>query len=138
DKNVRKLDIHEKTLKSSRRADEYQKLGELLTANMHLVKKGDSSITVIDYYDPEQSEITIRLETDQTPSENAQRYFTRYRKLSNSRKIVRREIIKTKRELAYLDQVLQQVEIAREEDIEDIREELKDQGYLRKQKHVRR
>lgn len=138
DKNIRKLKIHEKTLSSSKRADEYQKLGELLTANMHLVKQGDSSIKVIDYYDPDQSEITINLQTDQTPSENAQRYFTRYRKLANSRKVVRREIIKTKREIAYLDNILQHVESAREEDIEEIREELREQGYLRRQKQGRR
>src|SRR5699024_7109407 len=76
--------------------------------------------------------------TDITPSENAQNYFTRYRKLVNSKKIVQREIIKTKREIVYLDDVLQHVESAREEDIEEIREELKDQGYLRKQKQAKR
>lgn len=134
DKNIKKLDIHERTLKSARRADRFQKHGELLTANMHLVKKGDSSVTVIDYYDPDQSEITIQLNTDETPSENAQRLFTRYRKLENSKKIIQREIIKTKHEINYLNDVLQHVESAREEDIEEIREELKEQGYLRKQR----
>lgn len=134
DKNVRKLTIHEKTLQSAKRAEQYQKLGELLTANMHLIKKGDKSVTVVDYYDPNQSELTIQLKTDETPSENAQRYFTRYRKLENSKKIVQQEIIRTKREIAYLNDVLQHVESAREEDIEEIREELKEQGYLRKQR----
>lgn len=138
DKNVRKLKIHEKTLKSSKRADEFQKLGELLTANMHLIKKGDSEVTVIDYYDPDQSEITIQLQNDLTPSENAQRYFTRYRKLSNSKKVVQREIIRTKHEINYLEEVLQQIELAREDDIEEIREELKEQGYLKKQKQRQR
>lgn len=83
-KNERKIKIHEKTLAKSKQAAKYQKLGELLTANLHAVKRGDESITVVDYYDPEQSEITITLQSDKTPSENAQRYFTRYRKLEAS------------------------------------------------------
>src|SRR5699024_1245230 len=74
-KNERKVTIHEKTIKKSEKAPQYQKQGELLTANMHLVHKGDATVTVIDYYDPEQAEITIHLQTDKTPSENAQHFY---------------------------------------------------------------
>src|SRR5699024_12257275 len=51
--------FHEKTLKKAKHADKYQKYGELLTANLHLVQRGDKQVTVIDYYDPEQKNITI-------------------------------------------------------------------------------
>src|SRR5699024_2991363 len=67
-KSKRKLNIHEKTLKKAKNASRYQKLGELLTAHLHLVKKGDDSITVVDYYDPEQNSLEINLKTDKTPS----------------------------------------------------------------------
>lgn len=137
-KNERKIKIHEKTLAKSKQAAKYQKLGELLTANLHAVKRGDESITVVDYYDPEQSEITITLQSDKTPSENAQRYFTRYRKLEASQANAKRELRKAKLELHYLEQIAQQIETGRDEDIEDIREELQEQGYIRKQTKKRR
>lgn len=132
-KNKKKLKIHEKTILKSRKADQSQKLGELLTANLHLVKKGDSSITVIDYYDPAQAQIDIPLQTDKTPSENAQLLFKRYRRMLNAKKQSVREYNKTKYELRYLDDIVQQIEQARDQDIEDIRDELREQGYLKKQ-----
>lgn len=138
DKNERKLKIHYSTLKSAKNAERYKQLGELLTAHLHLIKRGDESITVLNYYDPEQKEVTIPLQTDQTPSENAQRLFKRYRRLQQSKKVVQREIIRTRNEITYLDQVMQQLDDAREADVSDIREELEREGYLRKQKRGRR
>lgn len=137
-KSKRKLNVHQKTIKQAKKADKYQHYGELLTAHLHLVNKGDTKVTVIDYYDPKQRLIDIPLQADLTPSENAQRYFTRYRKLKASEAIVKKEIKKTKDEITYLQQILQQIEVAREEDLEDIREELRREGYLRKQKQVKR
>lgn len=138
DKNERKLKKHARTLKKAESAETYQKLGELLTANMHMVKQGDSSVKVVDYYDPEQSEINIELNPNKTPSENAQSFFKTYQKLKTSKVKVEEEIIKTKEELAYFDQLLQQIDVAGVEDIEEIREELREEGYLKKQRIGRR
>src|SRR5699024_3357776 len=99
DKNKRKMGIHQKTLKKAQNADKYQRLGELLTAHMHLVSKGDTSVTVIDYYDPEQNQVTIELNPNKTPSENAQAFFTIYRKLVNSKRKVKEEMTKTQAEI---------------------------------------
>ncbi|WP_077326078.1 Rqc2 family fibronectin-binding protein [Virgibacillus siamensis] len=134
DKNERKLKKHEKTLKKAAGAEKYQHLGELLTANMHLVKQGDENVQVIDYYDPEQNEITIELNPNKTPSENAQGFFKTYQKLKTSKRMVKAEIKKANHEIDYLDQLLQQIDSAREADIDEIREELRDEGYLKKQK----
>lgn len=136
-KNKRKLKIHNETLKQSKEADKYQKYGELLTANMHLVSKGMKSIEVIDYYDPEQKELTIPLKEDLTPSENAQRFFSRYRKLLHAKDRAAEEIQKTEEEIVYLESVLQQLEDAREEDVEEIRMELEEEGY-QKQRQKRK
>ncbi|MEC3886154.1 NFACT RNA binding domain-containing protein [Halobacillus sp. HZG1] len=132
DKNKRKIKKHETTLKKSESAEEYQKLGELLTAHMHMVKTGDESVTVVDYYDPDQSEMTIELNPNKSPSENAQSYFQTYAKLKKSKEVVQIEIQKAEDEILYFDRLIQQVETAREEDIEEIREELREQGYLKK------
>ncbi len=133
EKNKRKLTIHQMTIKKAKNADAFQKQGELLTAHMHMVHKGDSSISVIDYYDPNQKEMTIELLPDKTPSENAQLFFKKYRKLSTAKKNAEIEIRKTKREIDYLDSILQQINSARDEDIDEIREELRDEGYIKKQ-----
>src|SRR5699024_11878025 len=74
-KNTRKLDIHQKTLKKANKKEDVRKKGELLTANMHIVERGDKEVSVIDYYEPLQSEIIIKLDTAKAPSENAQTFF---------------------------------------------------------------
>lgn len=136
-KNKRKIDIHEKTLKRAQRAEKWQRHGELLTAHLHLVKQGDETVRVVDYYDPEQKEIDIKLESDKSPSENAQRYFSTYKKLLQAEKIAQVELKKAKREIAYLESIIQQIEHALHEDLHDIREELEREGYIRKQKQRR-
>jgi len=113
--------------------DYYQKMGELLTAHMHLVSLGDTSVTVTDYYDPEQNELEVELNPNKTPSENAQSYFKSYQKLKTSKQIVEKEIIKTEEEIAYLEQLLQHIDKASVEDVEEIRDELREEGYLKKQ-----
>lgn len=138
DKNKRKLKIHESTLEKAASAEKFQIQGELLTANMHLVRKGDKSVTVIDYYDPEQKERMIPLKTDKTPSENAQAFFKKYRKLQAAQQMAQSEITKTNKEISYLEDIVQQIDNARDEDVEDIREELQEEGYVKKQKIKKR
>lgn len=133
-KHERKQLKHEKALQKAENSKKFQKKGELLTAHMHEVQKGDSSVSVIDYYDPEQSELIIELDPNKTPSENAQEFFKKYQKLKTSKRVVQREIRKSKREVAYLDQLLQQMDVAKETDIEEIRQELREEGYLKQQR----
>ncbi|WP_085992444.1 Rqc2 family fibronectin-binding protein [Oceanobacillus senegalensis] len=133
-KNERKLKKHQKTMMKAENADQYQRLGELLTAHMHLVSQGDKEVKVIDYYDPDQKEIVISLNRNKTPSENAQSFFKTYQKLKTSKQVVEKEIEKTKDEINYFKQLLQQIEVASVDDIEEIRDELRDEGYLKKQR----
>lgn len=137
-KNKRKLKKLDKTLKKAEHAEHYQKMGELLTAHLHLVQPGDSSVTVVDYYDPEQKELQIELDPNRTASANAQGFYKTYQKLKKSKEVVQQEIVKTNEEIDYFDQLLQQIEVASVEDIEEIREELREEGYLRKQRASKR
>ncbi|MFD2925465.1 Rqc2 family fibronectin-binding protein [Halobacillus naozhouensis] len=138
DKNKRKIKKHETTLKKSEAAEDYQRVGELLTAHMHLVKQGDEFASVVDYYDPDQGERTIELNPNKSPSENAQSYFQTYQKLKKSKQVVQKEIGKAEEEIDYLDRLIQQVESAREVDIDEIREELREQGYMKKRSSSRK
>lgn len=136
DKNKLKIKKLQQTLKKSERADEYQRKGELLTANMYAIKKGMSEIEVINYYDENNNTVNIALDPKKTPAQNAQAYFSTYQKLKNAVSIVKKQIKKAKVEITYFEHLLQQIESAAPEDIAEIREELEEEGYLRlKQKN---
>ena len=134
EKNKKKLNKLHKTLHEAEKSETYQLYGELLTASMHLVKQGMKEITVQNYYDDKGGTVTIPLDPRKTPAENAQQYFKKYRKAKNARTMVQEQIQETEVEIEYLERILAQIEIASPTDIEEIREELMEQGYIRKQK----
>jgi predicted ribosome quality control (RQC) complex YloA/Tae2 family protein len=131
-KNEKKLDKLNETLEDAKDADRYRILGELLTASLHTVSKGDKQVQVTNYYDEQQRLITIVLDPLLTPSENAQRYYKKYTKTKNSLIAVTEQIEQTKTEILYLQSLLGQLDAVSLRDIEEIREELIEQGYLRK------
>lgn len=131
DKNSKKISKLEKTLSEAETADKYQLLGELLTANLYAAKKGMEKLEVINYYDPEGSSMEIELNPRLTPSENAQKYFTRYQKAKNSIDIIKEQISIAETELEYFEALYHQILTASPKDIQEIREELIEEGYLR-------
>ncbi|MGD7043624.1 Rqc2 family fibronectin-binding protein [Jeotgalibacillus proteolyticus] len=137
DKNTAKIKKLEKTLQQASKGDQFQLQGELLTANLFAVKKGMKEITVQNYYSEDNEDMIIPLDPRKTPSENAQRFFTKYQKAKNALIIVEEQIDKAEQEVHYFDQLLQQLEAASTSDIEEIREELSEEGYL-KAKHKKK
>jgi predicted ribosome quality control (RQC) complex YloA/Tae2 family protein len=133
-KNKVKLKKLAKTLQDAEDADKYRLYGELLTASMHAFKRGDQHVDVINYYDPDQKQVTISLNPNRTPSENAQAYFKKYTKAKTAKRVVAEQVAQTKNEVAYFEGLTQQVESASLKDIEEIREELVEGGYLRKKR----
>ena len=109
--------------------DQHQLYGELLMANLYNFQKGDETITVENYYNGEQ--VTIPLSIRKTPIENAQSYYTRYTKAKNALVMIEEQKAKTIEEIDYLDMLNQQIQQASPSDIEEIREELAEQGYLK-------
>ncbi|QKS71492.1 fibronectin/fibrinogen-binding protein [Paenalkalicoccus suaedae] len=137
-KNKKKRKKLESTLQDADKAKEQQKFGELLTANMHLIKPGMKSITVVDYYDEDQNEITIPLVSHKSASDNAQQFFRKYTKLKNSVNYVNEQLRVNDEEIAYFENLLEQMSIASTRDIEDIREELIAGGYMRDRKQQKK
>ncbi|WP_217592346.1 NFACT family protein [Cohnella sp. GbtcB17] len=130
-KNVKKLEKLRQTLEEAAGADKYRRLGELLTAQLYAMSKGDKQVEVTDYYEEDQPTVRVQLDPLLTPNENAQRYFRKYTKMKNSRDVVTEQIEETEREIAYLESVLQGLDTATPADIEEIRAELTEQGYIR-------
>lgn len=131
EKNKKKLGKLQQTLQDAEKADEYQLHGELLTANMYALQKGMTEIEVMNYYDENGAMVTIALDPLKAPSENAQSYFSKYQKARNSVSIIEEQIMKTEEEIVYFDALLQQMESASQRDIEEIRDELAEEGYIR-------
>ncbi|WP_274650500.1 Rqc2 family fibronectin-binding protein [Paenibacillus humicola] len=130
-KNEKKLAKLQETIEEARGADQYRVLGELLTTCMHTVERGDEFVETVNYYDEDQPVIRIALDPQLTPSENAQRYFKKYMKQRNSLTVVAEQMDETRKEQLYLEGLLQQLDSASLADIDEIREELVEQGYLR-------
>jgi predicted ribosome quality control (RQC) complex YloA/Tae2 family protein len=131
EKNEKKIEKLENTLREAEKAEQLQRFGELLTANLYAAKKGMKEIEVVDYYDETGGTVAILLDPRKTPSENAQRYFSKYQKAKNSVSIVIEQIEKAREEVFYFENLLQQVQSASPKDIQEIREELIEGGYIR-------
>ncbi|MEH7155593.1 Rqc2 family fibronectin-binding protein [Neobacillus drentensis] len=131
EKNEKKIDKLRATLKEAERAEQFQRYGELLTANLYAASKGMREIEVLNYYDESGGMIIIPLDPRKTPSENAQKYFSKYQKAKNALEIVVEQIEKAQVEVTYFDNLLQQVQAASPKDIQEIREELVEGGYIR-------
>lgn len=131
EKNEKKIEKLKRTLHEAENADKHQLYGELITANIYAIQKGMKETEVINYYDENGASVIIPLDPQKTPSENAQKYFTRYQKAKNAVIAVKEQIKKAEEEAAYFESLLQQVETASTRDIAEIREELTEGGYIR-------
>ncbi|MEG0475071.1 MAG: NFACT RNA binding domain-containing protein [Carnobacterium sp.] len=130
-RNIKKLKKLEKTMAETELADDYRIRGEVLTAYLHELHKGQTEATLANFYD-EDRPMTIALNPRSTPSQNAQKYFSKYQKLKNAIIFVTEQIRLTNEEIDYLDSVSTQLELATPKDIAEIKEELIQQGYLKK------
>ncbi|MDK7664989.1 Rqc2 family fibronectin-binding protein [Cytobacillus oceanisediminis] len=131
EKNEKKIEKLKRTLHEAENADKHQLYGELITANIYAIQKGMKEAEVINYYDENGGAVIIPLDPQKTPSENAQKYFTKYQKAKNAVIAVKEQIKKAEEEASYFDSLLQQVETASTRDIAEIREELVEGGYIR-------
>ncbi|WP_417900602.1 NFACT RNA binding domain-containing protein [Bacillus haimaensis] len=131
EKNKKKIIKLEKTLVDAKNAEVFQLYGELLTANLYQIARGDKEVEVLNYYSEDVEKITIPLDPQRSPSGNAQRYFQKYQKAKNSLAIVEEQISKAEEEINYFSLILQQVETASPKDIQEIREELAEEGYMK-------
>ena len=112
---------------------EHAKLcGDLISANMYRIKKGDSSASVENFYDESCPQITIPLDVRKTPAQNAQHYYNEYKKSVTAEEKLAVQIEKGEEELQYLDSVFDSLTRASSEnDIIQLRLELREQGYVK-------
>ena len=134
----RKLALQKEALLGSERMEEYRVKGELLTASLHLAKKGMKSVTIPNYYEEGTPDLEVQLDEKLSPGQNAQRYFKLYQKARSAKRLAAEQVEKTTEELNYLEgQMLNLSACEEESELAELREELEKYGYVRKN-HNRR
>ncbi|MCI6884097.1 NFACT family protein [bacterium] len=127
---VRKQAARREELAQSEKSDTLRLYGELLQANLWAIHKGDRQVTVQNYYTGE--DVTIRLDPRLGPNENAQKYFRDYKKKQTAGQMLKKLLVEGEEEIEYLANVLYEVESAPgEQALNEVRAELKSQGYLK-------
>ena len=131
-KNTTKLKKLKATLEDSENSDDYRIKGDLLYASLHLMQKGMISVEVDNYYDNTKMKITLDPKLD--PKANAQKYYQKYQKAKNSIDVLHQQIELTEKEIDYFDSLITAMSQASYYDALEIKEELENEGYLKKKK----
>ena len=118
---------------SAKDKETQQLYGELITANIYRIKQGDESVTALNYYTGE--EVTIPLNPTKSPSVNAQYYYKQYNRLKTREHELDHQIQLTKENIDYFSNIEQQLDHITVDDIDDIRDELADQGFMKQRKN---
>ena len=127
---LKKQRLSEDLLKAEN-SEDYRLYGELLTASLHTVQDGRNSAEVLNYYTGEM--MTIPLDARYSAAKNAQRYFKKYSKAKTAVVEKKIQLKETEKEIDYLDSVLTFIDNAEKvTDLDDIREELVENGVLRR------
>ena len=130
---TRRVAAQKEELENSRGRETLKQKGDLINANLYNIRKGDAAVAVENFYDPAAGQLTIELDPLLTPAQNAQRYYTLYRKADTAEKHLTKLIIQGEDEVAYLDSVFDALTRAGSRtELDAIRSELAGSGYLRR------
>ena len=135
ERTVRKLALrHEELLKTETR-DTSRQYGDLVTANLYRIKKGDRLVELDNYFDESCPKIQIKLDELKTPAQNAAAYYKEYNKAKTAEKYLGDLIDKGEKEAAYLLSVMDEIQRSESErDLAEIRRELTETGFIKAQK----
>ncbi|MDT0787883.1 NFACT family protein [Staphylococcus pseudintermedius] len=109
-----------------------QLYGELITANIYQLKPGARQLETVNYYTGEN--VTIPLNPQKSPAENAQYYYKQYNRMKTRERELTHQITLTEENIAYFENIEQQLSHIQVHEIDDIREELAEQGFIKQKK----
>ena len=134
DRLRRKLAMQEKDYAATQNRNELRVCGDLITSNLYRMERGQSQLVCENFYDENCADIAIQLDPLLTPQQNAAKYYKRYTKAKTAEQYLREQMEIARRDLEYLESVLEEIQHAEtEQDFIEIRNELRDAGFLRKQ-----
>lgn len=128
----KKLNLYTEDFDNTAGAEKLRLYGELLTANLYRLEKGMAEITLENYHEEGSPPVTIPLDPQRTPVENAQAYFKKYNKAKRTREALESLIGQARDELVYLEGIKAAADYASDlRELDEIRQELVEQGYLK-------
>lgn len=126
----RRIELQKKELAECGEREVFRVCGDLINANIWRLEKGMTKCTLEDFATGEPREIA--LDARLTPAQNAQKYYSEYRKLDTAEKMLTGLIKKGEEELVYIDSVFDAASRTENElELAEIRKELRAGGYLR-------
>ena len=129
---TRKLAIQEKELEATYDRERLRQLGDIVTANIHKIVKGQTLIQCEDFYDEDMKVIDIPISPILSPQQNAAKFYKDYTRMKNAEKQLTKQIELGENELYYLKSVLEELNRAQTDaELEAIRQELQEGGYIR-------
>ncbi len=137
---LKKIEAQENELADCSKGEFYKKIGDLITSNMYLLKRGDKTVEVVDYESWNEDsgdcdKLIIELDERLTPAANAQRYFKLYNKSKTAKVELTKQIEIARHELEYIYTVFDALTKAESAaDLTEIRDELYRSGYASKMK----
>lgn len=138
-RTVRKIGIQKEEAARADLRESIREEAELITANLYQIPKGAARVTVLDYFQDGAPEREIVLDRTKTPQEYAAKLFHQYQRMKNASAALALQIEQGEAEVVYLESVLQSLIAAEcEQDLQEIREELGETGYLRLPKNERK
>ena len=138
-RNLNKLEKLKKEELDSIDRDKYKVWADLISANSHMINKGDKTLRAENFYDPNLEILEIKLNETKSPWENAQLYYKKYSKLKTSNKLLQTQIPKIEDEIKYIEQIIGSLKfVSTNSEINEIRKELEENNYIKKKKRDKR
>lgn len=134
----RKISNQQTELEQSAKREELRVKADLLSANLHMIKPGQKSVVLQNFYDENMADIEILLNPALSASQNAQKCYKDYRKAKTAQEILEKQISAAKEELKYIESVFESLSFAKtEQDLIEIRAELAEGRYIRRSQDKR-
>ena len=128
----RKLALQEKELEATYDRERLRQLGDIVTANIHKIIKGQTILQAEDFYDENMTVIDIPISPILSPQQNAAKFYKDYGRMKNAEKELTKQIELGETEQQYLRSVLDELNRAQtDQELEEIRQELQSQGYVK-------
>ena len=132
----KKLKILNKELLEAKEKDDFKLKGQLLISNIYLFKNNiPEVVTLQNFYSENLEDISIELDLNISIEKNSEKYFELYKKNKRTIENLYEQIDITKKDISYFETLSFQIENAGKTDLLEIKEELINSGYLKKDKN---
>lgn len=135
-RNQKKFNLQEKQLYDTKNKDVYRKKGELILTYAYSIKQGEKEVSLYDY--EIEKEVKIKLDENLSPTDNANKYFSKYQKKKRTEEELSSQIKLTENTIKHLESIKTSLDLAEtKEDLDSIRYEMEEANLIHKKKDLK-